>query len=95
MFTDWLKLNEHIWLFWQLNIEIFLGATSAILCLFMLGHERASAEWLKREYEYDEQKDIEKKQRKTKTTKKTTTQPGGASITEEQTEVTEPMQETK
>lgn len=44
--------------------------------------------WAKREFEYDEQKDL-KKQKRTKTTKKTTTQPGGGSIIEEATEVVE------
>lgn len=43
------------------------------------------------EYRYDERKDLEKKQRKTRTTKKVTTQPGGASTTEETTEVSEPV----
>lgn len=51
--------------------------------------------WVKREYFYDEGKDLARKQKKTKTTKKTTTQPGGASIVEEQTEVSENIPDQK
>jgi len=46
---------------------------------------------LVREYRYDEQKDLEKKQRRTKTTKKTTTHKDGTNITEESTEAIEPI----
>lgn len=66
-----------------------------IILLAGLAIEFHSNYMLRKEYEYDEQKDIEKKQRKTRTTKKTTTQPGGASVVEESTEVSEPMQEEK
>ncbi len=44
---------------------------------------------LVKEYNYDYQKDVEKKQKRTKTTKKTTTQPGGPSTVEETTETVE------
>lgn len=47
---------------------------------------------LRKEYEYDENKDLEKKQRRTKTTKKTTNK-NGESIVEESTETSEPVQE--
>lgn len=56
------------------------------------------AEWMtglyqrNREFRYDEAKDIEKKQKRTKTTKKTTTQAGGT-IVEESTETSEPIAE--
>lgn len=48
---------------------------------------------LVKEYKYDEAKDIAKKQRRTKTTKKTTVHPGGDSISEETTEIEEPTNE--
>lgn len=48
---------------------------------------------LRKEYEYDENKDLEKKQRRTRTTKKTTTSKAGESIVEESTEVSEPIGE--
>lgn len=50
---------------------------------------------LVKEYKYDEAKDIEKKQRRTRTTKKTTTQPSGVSTTEETIETVEPTGEQK
>lgn len=28
--NEWLKINEHLWLFWQLNIEIVLGLITSI-----------------------------------------------------------------
>lgn len=68
---------EPIWLF--------------IILIAGLAVELHSNYMLRKEYEYDEQKDLEKKQRRTKTTKKTTTQPSGASVVEEQTETVEPM----
>jgi predicted histidine transporter YuiF (NhaC family) len=66
-----------------------------LLVVLVIGliFEGYTAYVVKKEYDYDEQKDIEKKQKRTKTTKKTTTQPGGASIVEEATEVTEPVKE--
>lgn len=47
------------------------------------------------EYRYDAQKDLAKKQKKTKTTKKVTTEPSGLSTTEETIETIEPTQEEK
>lgn len=72
---------EPIWLF------IILVAGLAV--------ELHSNYMLRKEYEYDEQKDLEKKQRRTKTTKKTTTQPSGASVVEESTEISEPIGDKK
>jgi hypothetical protein len=66
-----------------------------IILLIGLVYENRTYYWVKREYIYDERKDIEKKQRKTKTMKKTTTQPGGASIIEESTETVEGVPEHK
>lgn len=43
------------------------------------------------EYQYDKSKDEAKKHKSTKTTKKTTTKPGGETITEEATETHEPI----
>ena len=51
--------------------------------------------WVKREFYYDADKDVARKQKKTRTTKKTTTQPGGASIVEEATEVSENIPDVK
>lgn len=48
---------------------------------------------LRKEYEYDERKDLEKKQKRTRTTRKTTSKPGGETITEEQTETSEPIED--
>jgi len=70
---------ESIWLFLVLFPEFLAGVYSAWI--------------LTKEYKYDENKDIEKRQRKTRTTKKTTTQPSGISTTEEVTETSEPMRE--
>lgn len=46
---------------------------------------------LTKEYFYDFQKDVEKKQKRTRTTKKVTQTKDGATVTEEATEVSEPM----
>lgn len=46
-----------------------------------------------KEYKYDESKDLEKKQRKTRTTKKVTESKDGGKVVEETTEVSEPMKE--
>ena len=80
-FKLWLKLNEHIWLFWQLNIEIVLGFLTAM--------------YVVREFHYDANKDAAKKQKKTRTTKKTTQNKNGQKVTEEVTEVSEPMPQQK
>ena len=50
MFTEWLKLNEHIWLFWQLNIEIILGIGTFI--------------YVCREFHYDAAKDEAKSKKR-------------------------------
>ncbi len=47
------------------------------------------------EYFYDRNKDISKKQKKTRTTKKTTTSRDGIQTVEENIEVSEPIQEEK
>lgn len=46
-----------------------------------------------KEYRYDETKDIEKKQRRTRTSKRVTEQKDGGKVTEEVTEVSEPMKQ--
>lgn len=75
----WLEHWEPVWLFLILATEMLVGfATLYILVI---------------EYRYDERKDLEKKQRRTKTTKKVTTQPSGESVSEEVTEITEPTNE--
>ena len=65
----------------------------SIIFLIEMGVAIATLYWVKREFDYDRNKDLEKKQRRTKTTKKVTTEPGGVSTTEETTEVTEPTNE--
>jgi len=75
---------EHWYPFWWsilFILETFFGAASFYI--------------LVKEYKYDEAKDLAKKQRRTKTTKKVTTQPSGESVSEETTEVTEPTGEQK
>jgi hypothetical protein len=73
-----LERTEPLWLFSILFIETAIGA----LTLY----------WVRREYQYDEQKDLEKKQRRTKTSKKTTTSASGQNTVEETTEVIEPIE---
>jgi len=85
-FHEWLVAKEGIWLFYVLLISIAVETYMVIL-------QRIEIHWAKREFDYDEQKDIEKKQRRTKTTKKTTVQPGGGSVVEESTETSEPMKD--
>jgi hypothetical protein len=72
---------EPIWLFGILTIEGTIGYITLM--------------WVKKEFFYDEEKDLARKQKKTKTTKKTTTQPSGISVTEESTETVEGMPEQK
>lgn len=74
MFLEWMAKWEPVWLFIILFIETGVG------CLTLY--------WVKREYDYDEAKDL-KRQKRTKTSKKTITQPSGESTTEETTEVVE------
>jgi len=68
---------EPIWLFLILAAGLF--------------YERETRNWTIKEFFYDKDKDDLKKQKKTKTTRKITTQPGGSSVTEEQVEISEPM----
>ena len=69
---------EPLWLFLILLTETLVGmATLAILIL---------------EYKYDAAKDAAKKQKRTKTSKKTTTSASGQSVTEETSEVIEPIE---
>lgn len=72
---------EPVWLFLILFTETWVGAITLY--------------WIIKEYAYDENKDLEKKQRRTKTTKKTTTKPGGESVVEEMIETVEPTNEDK
>lgn len=70
---------QYIWFF----VILSLGLAVEIHSNYML----------RKEYEYDENKDLEKKQRRTRTTKKTTMSKAGESTVEETTEVSEPVQE--
>lgn len=81
MLLEFMARWEPLWLFCVLLLETYFGYQTLV--------------WVKKEYAYDEQKDVEKKQKRTRTTKKTTTQPSGASITEESSEVVEPTGEQK
>lgn len=62
-----------------------------IVLLAGLGIEFHSNYMLRKEYEYDKHKD-DMKSKKTRTTKKTTTQPSGVSVVEESVETSEPVQ---
>lgn len=81
LFHQWLISKEGIWLFYVLLTSITLELITVII--------------LVAEYKYDERKDVEKNKRKTRTSKKTTTDPKGITTTEETTEVSEPVQESK
>lgn len=63
--------------------------------LFILETFFAAASFyiLVKEFKYDEAKDLAKKERRTKTTKRVTTHPGGDSVSEETTETVEPTNE--
>lgn len=77
--NDWINQYANIWLFWILMGELMAGIyTSVVVTL---------------EYFYDANKDAQKKQRKTRTSKKVTEQRDGGKVTEEVTEVSEPMKE--
>jgi hypothetical protein len=78
-FLDWMAKYEPYWLFAILFPEMIAGIYTAYM--------------VKKEYQYDENKDLEKKQRRTKTTKKTTTNPTGT-VVEESVETSEPVPET-
>jgi hypothetical protein len=75
---EWFNKWEPVWLFVVLFPEAVAGIYSAWI--------------LTKEYKYDEAKDLQKKQKRTKTTKKTTTNPGGT-VVEESIEVSEPVAE--
>jgi hypothetical protein len=79
--NNFLNHYEPIWLFSLIFGEGILGYITLT--------------WVKKEYFYDEGKDLARKQKKTKTTKKTTTQPSGISVTEESTEISEGIPEQK
>lgn len=79
MILEWMGKWEPVWLFIVLFPEAVAGIYSAWI--------------LTKEYKYDEQKDIEKKQKRTRTTKKTTTKPTGESVVEETSEITTPVEE--
>ena len=80
-------------------VNRFLGEFEPIWLLAVLLAEGlvgyVTLTWVKREFYYDADKDVARKQKKTKTTKKTTTQPGGASVVEEATEVSENIPDVK
>lgn len=79
MLRDFIYNHEPLWLF--------------IILMAGLLVELHSNYMLRKEYQYDKEKD-EKKQRRTKTTKKTTNK-AGESIVEETTETSEPITENK
>lgn len=79
--NKFLEYWEPLWLFLVLVAETVVGA--AILW------------WTVKEYRYDEDKDIQKKHKRTKTTKKTTSTKDGGSVVEETTETSEPVEENK
>ena len=62
-----------------------------LFVILMAGLELHSNYMLRKEYEYDKAKDDKRK--RTRTTKKTTSRPGGETVTEEQTETSEPVGE--
>lgn len=70
---SWIKTYESEWLLCILMAELIVSCITAY--------------WVFKEYKYDENKDLEKKQKRTKTTRKTTKNIDG-SITEENTEET-------
>lgn len=77
--NNWFTHWEPIWLFLILFAELI--------------YANRTYYWVKKEYEYDESKDLEKKQRKTRTTKKVTESKDGGKVVEETTETSEPIKE--
>jgi hypothetical protein len=69
---------ESFWLFTILLTEMVVGISTLYILI--------------KEYRYDEAKDLAKKQKRTKTTKKVTESKDGQKIVEETTETSEPMQ---
>jgi archaellum component FlaF (FlaF/FlaG flagellin family) len=78
MIHEWMTTYEPEWLFTILFIETLAGFCTLYILI--------------KEYNYDANKDLEKKQKRTRTTKKTTTQPTGTTV-EETTEISEPVQD--
>jgi len=74
MINEWFAHWEPTWLFIILFVETLVGLYTAIV--------------VTAEYKYDERKDLQKKLKRTKTTKKTT---DGQKVTEETTETEEPL----
>ena len=68
---------QYLWFFAILFVELLVSTCTLVVV------------WM--EYKYDANKDLEKKQRRTKTTKRTTKGKDGGEVTEETTEVSEPM----
>lgn len=79
--NEWMGKWEPIWLF----IVLVVG----------LMYERYTAKMAKLEYDYDAAKDEAKRQRKTRTTKKTSESKDGTKTVEETTETSEPVREAK
>lgn len=80
MIKEFIYQHEPLWLFVILLAGLFVELHSNYV--------------LRKEYDYDKQKDDIRKQRRTKTTKKTTNK-NGESIVEESTETSEPVSENK
>lgn len=93
--NNYLGTWEPTWLFGVLFFEAAVAFLALGVSIWALIIGRESLKWIVKEFVYDEEKDLARKQRKTKTTKKTTTQPGGASIVEEATEISENMPDAK
>jgi hypothetical protein len=83
-FHEWLIAKEGIWLFYVLIAGLF---AETLMVIF----QTIEIRWARKEFEYDEQKDLAKAQRKTKTSKKTTQSKDGGTTVEETTETTEPV----
>jgi hypothetical protein len=73
------------WTMWIFELALVVLVAKSVLL------ERDTLRWIIKEFEYDESKDLEKKQRKTRTMKKTTTDKVGTVIVEESTETSEPV----
>lgn len=79
MITEWMTKYEAVWLF----VVLVCGLVIELHSNYML----------RKEYEYDLNKDLARK--RTRTTKKTTTDKTGVITTEETNEVVEPVEEKK
>ena len=76
----------------NLHLEHWYPLYWSVLFILETAFGAGSLYILIKEFKYDENKDLEKKQRRTKTSKKTTVQTSGDTTTEEITEVTEPVE---